>query len=138
MTRKLAVDSIASKIAQNMRPDLEYDIPKGMEPLNDAETLAWNDYIAGKSSWKALELRTLYRLVKTESELYEKRQECRELDSKDSLNKEVREITKLLHLELRMLGFALPPNERFSAKSDGKPAVSKRGKKKGSVSLLKG
>ena len=137
MGRKLAIDSIAAKIQQNSRPDLEYDVPLGLAPLSDPERSAWNDYIAAKSSWKAAELRTLYRLVKFESEMFRKWLEAGELESGDPLNKEVREVTKMVHTELRLLGFCLPANMKAAQAGEGKPAKQSKRGKKASVSMLK-
>jgi hypothetical protein len=138
MSRRLAVDSIAAQIARNMGPELEYDIPKGLEGLTTQEQHAWNDYISAKSSWKASELRTLYRLVKIETEYQEKRNETKGLESSDPLFKEVREVQKSLHSEMRLLGFVIPSGSYGSQQSEGKAAKpSSRGKKKADVTMLK-
>lgn len=138
MARRSAIDSIQAKIARNSRPTLSFDIPKGLDPLNERENAAWNDYIEAKSEWKASELRTLHRMVKIESELLDKRSEAESLESKDPFHKEVRDITKLLHCELRLLGLYVTQNQAGSSKGDGKLASQGRGKKKtADISLLK-
>ena len=135
MGRKSAVNSIAAKIARASGPDLIYDVPRGLEALTEREVYAWDDYIQAKDTWKACDLRTLRRLVKIESELIEKRQIAAEMEPNDPFHKEVRDIQKLLHSEVRILGLIVPQNMIGSAKNTGK--VAKQGGKSSSVSLVK-
>ena len=112
MPRKPASDSIAGKVAAAAALERGWDVPDGMEPLTAAEKLVWSDYTAAKSAWKAVELRTIHRIVKLES-LY------RELSEENERTGEMLSVLKAIETQTRIVGLQSTTAQAKTNAEDG-------------------
>jgi hypothetical protein len=134
MTRKAAKDSVAGQIQQNMMTPTIYDIPEGMDNLTKLEQTAWDQYVSARTDWMPHELRSVHRLVKTETAYLEAKAEF-ESGKEGVRRSDFTDLHKMVISEMR--NCSLQGTTNRAAQQDGKPLGSTRGKAKSKLSLLK-
>lgn len=150
--RKQRSDSLTSQIEAARSHKSEYQVPAGLGALTKLERTAWNQYCLARDSWKAAELRTLFRIVKLETEIKKLEREARKHDRfykrangdwvQHPIHAEIRNQRKLLQSDLRVIGLQTSTERKVGAGAGGKlekPEKPEPGKTspKGKLSLLK-
>ena len=111
MARKPASDSIAGKVAAAAALDRDWEIPEGLT-LKKAQMPVWRQYTQAKIAWKAIELRTIHRIVELET-LY------RELTGDEERVSEMLAVLKAIETQTRMVGLQGTTMDAKAVAKDG-------------------
>ena len=137
--RAPASDSVTARTAAAQESPVE--VPEGLAKLSKKERLAFDQYAAFRTGWTEAELRGLHRAVKIESNIARLGRQSRRvtqfIEKADGtfvthpIFKEIRDDTKLLQSQLRIIGLNMTGEGRRKIANTPKPAA------KQGISLVK-
>ncbi|WP_116364423.1 hypothetical protein [Parahaliea mediterranea] len=126
-------DSLESEVAATQSRERGYQVPYGLKALTKREKTAWNQYTGCRTSWSEPELRTLHRIVKTETKLEKLLVEANKAPytyekaggsiAEHPIHVAVRSTEKLIHSQLRVIGLNTSPERAVGTSRNGKLAV---------------